>query len=182
MLDWLCRESSTRRPDVAETFRSYRALALAVTRCLPDGLDPVEVAETSVSEREQVVEEFLAWSEATGLAPDPANAGPAKASMQGLVLGEPPAPAPEAVLQVKIDATHAKPPIWRRLQIPATAPVADLHLIVQSAFGWQHAHLHQFEAAGRRIAPDDPSIQSLYAPTVEDERARGNAGGVARDR
>jgi hypothetical protein len=76
-------------------------------------------------------------------------------------------PAHDAVLLLNVAIRNATPPIWRRLQVPAAATFADLHEVIQGAFGWQHAHLHRFNSAGRRFSPE-PSGGG-FGPAVEDE-------------
>ncbi len=51
------------------------------------------------------------------------------------------------IYQVKITLKGTKPPIWRRLELPADTGLAKLHGIVQMAFGWEDAHMHVFETA-----------------------------------
>ncbi|MGW5576269.1 plasmid pRiA4b ORF-3 family protein [Micromonospora chokoriensis] len=53
----------------------------------------------------------------------------------------PPAP----IYQIKVGLRGAKPPIWRRLELPADTSLATLHDIIQVAFGWNGSHLHVFE-------------------------------------
>jgi hypothetical protein len=60
--------------------------------------------------------------------------------------------------QIKISLRDAKPPIWRRVLIPAGITLADLHHVVQAAMGWQDSHLHLFEVGTQRYGmpvPDD---------------------------
>jgi hypothetical protein len=52
---------------------------------------------------------------------------------------------PAPVYQIKVGLRGAKPPIWRRLQVPADVSLARLHSIIQIAFGWDDSHLHVFE-------------------------------------
>ncbi|WP_406073124.1 plasmid pRiA4b ORF-3 family protein [Micromonospora sp. NBC_01638] len=51
------------------------------------------------------------------------------------------------IYQLKVGLREAKPPIWRRLELPADTSLADLHDIIQVAFGWDDSHLHVFETA-----------------------------------
>jgi len=48
------------------------------------------------------------------------------------------------VLQFKITLRHARPPIWRRIQVPANYTFWDLHVAIQDAMGWSDSHLHEF--------------------------------------
>lgn len=53
-----------------------------------------------------------------------------------------------------------KPPVWRRIEIPANLTFHDLHLTIQKAFGWEDYHLFQFEkqpfSSGWQVTmPDD---------------------------
>lgn len=58
----------------------------------------------------------------------------------------PPKPAgPAPVYQLKVGLKGAKPPIWRRLEVPADISLDRLHDIIQVAFGWDGSHLHVFE-------------------------------------
>ena len=51
---------------------------------------------------------------------------------------------PDTIYQVKITIQGSKPEIWRRILVPADVRLADLHKIIQIAFNWEDAHLHQF--------------------------------------
>lgn len=46
---------------------------------------------------------------------------------------------------MRVDLAGAKPPIWRRISLPADASFFDLHVAIQQAMGWQDCHLHRFE-------------------------------------
>jgi len=59
-----------------------------------------------------------------------------------------------------------KPPVWRRLQVPSTTSLAQLHHIIQVAMGWQDCHLHQFEVDGHYYA--DP--EHLLGETTDEAR------------
>lgn len=49
------------------------------------------------------------------------------------------------VFQFKITLKDTKPPVWRRIQVPATYSFWDLHVAIQDAMGWLDYHLHQFD-------------------------------------
>ena len=53
------------------------------------------------------------------------------------------------VFQVKIVLEGSKPPIWRRVLIPANLRLPDLHGVVQVALGWHDSHLHHFMVGNR---------------------------------
>lgn len=49
------------------------------------------------------------------------------------------------ILQFKIQIEDiTKPPVWRRLSMPAFATFYDLHIAIQISFGWGDYHLFQF--------------------------------------
>ncbi|MGH4024851.1 MAG: plasmid pRiA4b ORF-3 family protein [Pseudonocardiaceae bacterium] len=49
------------------------------------------------------------------------------------------------VYQIKVGLRGAKPPIWRRLEVPADISLARLHSVIQVAFAWCDSHLHVFD-------------------------------------
>ncbi|HEY7297655.1 MAG TPA: plasmid pRiA4b ORF-3 family protein [Xanthobacteraceae bacterium] len=59
-------------------------------------------------------------------------------------------PTQSRVYQIKITLAGTEPPIWRRLLVPGSISLAELHRILQVAMGWQDDHLHAFESANRR--------------------------------
>jgi hypothetical protein len=58
-----------------------------------------------------------------------------------------PSPVP-VVYQVRVVVAGISPLIWRRLLVSAEATIADLHAILQTAFGWSGEHLHHFTVHG----------------------------------
>ena len=50
--------------------------------------------------------------------------------------------------RLRVVIAGISPLIWRRLLIPATTTIAQLHAIVQASFGWSGEHLHRFVIGG----------------------------------
>ena len=70
-----------------------------------------------------------------------------------------PKPAPPSspvVYQLRVVLRGVSPLIWRRLLVPDTTTIADLHAVMQSAFGWAGEHLHRFVIHGREYGISYP--------------------------
>lgn len=48
------------------------------------------------------------------------------------------------IYQLKINLKHMKPPVWRRIQVDGETTFLTLHQLIQEAFDWDDAHLHEF--------------------------------------
>jgi Plasmid pRiA4b ORF-3-like protein len=57
--------------------------------------------------------------------------------------------APLPIYRLKITLIGIKPPIWRRMQCPASFKLCCLHAAIQIAMGWTDSHLHQWEKDGK---------------------------------
>ncbi|MGH3262779.1 MAG: plasmid pRiA4b ORF-3 family protein, partial [Trebonia sp.] len=66
---------------------------------------------------------------------------------------------PAPVYQLKVGLRGAKPPIWRRIQLPADTGLGRLHEIIQVAFGWDGGHLHAFTTPYGEFGRDDPDLE-----------------------
>jgi hypothetical protein len=53
------------------------------------------------------------------------------------------------VYQLRIWIRKISPQIWRRLLVRSDSTIAELHDILQVAFGWSDEHLHQFLIRGK---------------------------------
>jgi hypothetical protein len=82
-------------------------------------------------------------------------------------------PVRPSIHTIKVSLRYMKPPIWRRLQVPSTTSLAELHDIIQAAMGWYDCHLHQFEV--NRVHYADTN--HMLADTT-DEARRTLAGGT----
>jgi pRiA4b ORF-3-like protein len=63
-----------------------------------------------------------------------------------------------SVYQIKVTLDGIQPPIWRRLVVPASTTLKDLHDVLQVALGWTDSHPHEFEARGVRYGQADPEF------------------------
>ena len=75
---------------------------------------------------------------------------------------------PAQVYQIKVTLDDSKPPIWRRLLVPADLSLGDLHEIIQIAMGWTDSHLHQFIIGGTYYGVPHPDMED----TVDEDRAK----------
>jgi hypothetical protein len=73
------------------------------------------------------------------------------------------------VYQLKVTIVDTKPPVWRRVVVPAELTLAGLHDVFQAAFGWWDQHLHEFEIGGVRYGLDDGEG---WAPPKDERRTR----------
>jgi hypothetical protein len=55
------------------------------------------------------------------------------------------------VFQFKIQIKGiTKPPVWRRIAVPADFTFLRFHQVIQEAFGWENCHLFEFRDKGRQ--------------------------------
>ncbi len=76
------------------------------------------------------------------------------------------------VLELRIDLDRFRPPVWRRVRLPATTTLAELHEIIQILFEWDGDHLHVFTVDGMHYA--DP-FQELDECADSDQLALAEA-------
>ncbi|QOC93462.1 plasmid pRiA4b ORF-3 family protein [Micromonospora craniellae] len=81
-----------------------------------------------------------------------------------IAAGGPPIPT----YQLKISLTRIRPPVWRRVRLPAAVTLDELHRLIQIVFDWDDDHLHVFTVAGRRYADPFFGLEG----TADESRAR----------
>ena len=84
--------------------------------------------------------------------------------------------ASKNIISLKVTLRGLKPPVWRRLLVPGTMTLGDLHEAIQVAMGWHDCHLHVFDIGGEqfgdRLASDDvadenrPTLNGLLKSSV----------------
>jgi hypothetical protein len=83
---------------------------------------------------------------------------------------------PAPIYQIKVSLRGAKPPIWRRLELPADTGLADLHGYLQTAFGWDDGHMHAFETPFGMFGVADRELAHLPEKPVTLEQVAPGAG------
>lgn len=76
----------------------------------------------------------------------------------------PAGPASLSLYQLRVVLHGISPLIWRRLLVPATATIAELHSVLQTVFGWGGEHLHRFVIHGTEYG-----ISYLGGPGFRDD-------------
>jgi hypothetical protein len=56
--------------------------------------------------------------------------------------------ASEQAVQLLVQLREIEPPIWRRLVVPESLTLRELHGVIQTAMGWEDYHLHMFDIGG----------------------------------
>jgi hypothetical protein len=89
----------------------------------------------------------------------PGNTDAAVALARAALLGDdtgppPPGPPPPPPLasetgdgvsiELTITLADVHPPVWRRIAVPGSLTLRELHAVLQTAMGWEDAHLHLF--------------------------------------
>ncbi len=70
---------------------------------------------------------------------------------------------PAQIYQLKITLKDSKPPIWRRVQVPADIRLSRLHRVIQEVMdGWEDYHLHHF------MVGKHPDLEFYGIPDPED--------------
>jgi len=88
--------------------------------------------------------------------------------------------ATTAVHRVKVSLHGARPPVWRRLEVPSDLPLSVLHEALQTAFGWFDCHQHLFETSCGEFG--DPT-QDLWSQRADEATvALAQVAPLAKDR
>jgi hypothetical protein len=64
------------------------------------------------------------------------------------------------IIQLKVTLRGVKPPVWRRLLMPGTMTLGQLHMAIQAAMGWHDCHLHIFDVGGEPFG-DQRSVDDV---------------------
>jgi hypothetical protein len=80
-----------------------------------------------------------------------------------------PASAATTVHRIKAALRGARPPVWRRLEVPSDLPLSMLHEVLQTAFGWFDCHPHQFATACGDFG--DPAQEDFWSRRADESTA-----------
>ena len=96
--------------------------------------------------------------------------------MRSVAAAPPSEPAADAntVLQVKAWLVGISPMVWRRVLVPATFTLRELHGVIQVAMGWEDIHLYVFQLRAARYGSWELSASSPDV-TLADLRFRKGA-------
>lgn len=63
-------------------------------------------------------------------------------------------PGAEGVVRLRVSLQGVKPTAWRRIVVPGSIILADLHVVIQAAMGWDDHHLWSFHLHGGDYGPE----------------------------
>ena len=64
------------------------------------------------------------------------------------------------IVQIKVWLLGISPMVWRRVLVPSTCTLRELHGVIQVAMGWEGIHLYQFCLRSRRYGSWEVSASS----------------------
>jgi hypothetical protein len=75
------------------------------------------------------------------------------------------------IIRLEARIVGIEPAITRTLELPRDLNFAQLHEVLQAAFGWTDSHLHQFYVGGLTIGAPEAIEDSAYGPGVRGDRS-----------
>jgi hypothetical protein len=74
---------------------------------------------------------------------------------------------PPEILQFKVWLLGISPMVWRRVQVPASMTLRELHGVIQVVMGWEGIHLFQFTLRARRFGSPELAARAPDIPLSE---------------
>ncbi len=162
--------------DVEDKGPGYHTMALLLRRRMADLPAPTKAPRPHPAEtRYPIPRELLNVIAKLGRGEVPAPPAGVRGGSAGLPPKRAKSAGPAPIYRIKVGLAGARPPIWRRLELPADVSLARLHSIIQTTFGWDDSHLHVFETpygqfgmADRDLGhrPEAPVTLEQVAPGV----------------
>lgn len=78
----------------------------------------------------------------------------------------------ELIARIDVHILHIEPAIHRTLELPLDHTLAQLHTVLQAAFGWDDAHLHRFLVGGLDFGPPDSEADDWSRRTYDSADVR----------
>ena len=69
--------------------------------------------------------------------------------------------------QFKITLAGSDPTIWRKVVVPSTFTLEQLHEVIQACFDWDGYHLYAFELFGKMVDDQHPSSLTKQLSALE---------------
>lgn len=63
---------------------------------------------------------------------------------------------PVNIFQHCVSLEDIEPRVWRRILVPDSLTLMQLHRVIQIVMGWQNSHLHDFTLCGKRYGESNP--------------------------
>jgi len=73
------------------------------------------------------------------------------------------------IARLRVEIDEVTPAVVRRVEVPVSIRLDDLHFVLQIAIGWQNCHPFEFHAGDQRwglLDRDDPAASPLAAETA----------------
>lgn len=87
-----------------------------------------------------------------------------------ILLKKPSAKKIPYLLQLRIELAGIKPSIWRRILVPESITLGNLHQVLQVTFDWCGYHLHEFDFGGERFGVPNPQFD--WEPVRSEKRVQ----------
>ena len=75
--------------------------------------------------------------------------------------------APGEIIQLKVRLLGISPMIWRRVMVPTTMTLHELHGVLQVAMGWESIHLYTFDIYGVQYGSFELMMGSPRVPLAQ---------------
>jgi hypothetical protein len=72
--------------------------------------------------------------------------------------------AADELFQLRVVLEDTDPVVWRRVLVPSSIRLDQLHGVLQAALGWTDSHLHLFTLGGARYGRPDPDFGEDTVP------------------
>src|SRR5258707_15122352 len=63
--------------------------------------------------------------------------------------------------ELHVELEDIEPRIWRRILVPGSITLPQLHDLLQLVMGWTNSHLHSFEVGERMFGMDGTDLEEL---------------------